>query len=454
MRTSLATVCALHVVAWSHALAQVYAVPSQCGHGTYDRGRDRVVMRTASGGSLVTQLFDGNTLLSLGVPTPVLVGGQAAYDVFNQVIVAPSTMSDETYEWDGAMWQLRGVAPFWSGSSVPSAATHAEFLPTYHAGRRRVVGARPGTVNSGIDLVEWDGAAWRVIPTTGAPPTNPPALGWYRYGPLVYDGRSKKLVLHSRTQLTVSGSSASSAQHAWEWDHATGWVQTVTAAVTPGAGPLAYLWFDEQRGRIVKYALTSASSWSLTWRRDDGSWAPIGAPASGGGLVAVSASSYDPARQRVYGLSQSGPAYLTDAHPADYVWHGTGCSASQGPRLSLTNSWTRAWRGQTLSVQVHPAPQSFAVLATGFSDQAYGSVTLPLSLTTLGLPGCHLRVAPEHLQVGLAAGATVRFDQVVPNVPPLVGVVFWHQAFTMALGANPAGVLVSDSMRGRIGKAD
>ena len=39
------------------------------------------------------------------------------------------------------------------------------------------------------------------------------------------------------------------------------------------------------------------------------------------------------------------------------------------------------------------------------------------------------------------------------NDPSLVGVAFWQQAFALAPGVNPAGALLSDSMRGRIGKS-
>lgn len=452
------------VVDWGTAFAlfasavvgQMHMVPSPCGQGVYDPARDRVVVADYYGptATIATLWFDGATFVQLPAQTFFWYTRLAAYDAARGVIVSPQTFSNTTHEWDGSGWSVRGAAPYQSGSVIPNQHTFYRLSPTYHPGRRRIVATRPGTTGPGIDLVEWDGATWSLILTTNAPATAPSAFGWYFYGPMAYDVRRGKLVLHGRTQMTTALTSPSYAPHAWEWDEASGWTQTVTGAVVPTSGPDESLWFDEQRGRILKYARTTTASWNVSSRRDDGSWAPIGTPSSVNAMVYCYPSSYDPVRQRVYGSSATASEYLTDLYPAEYVRHGTGCASPLAPRLELVAPWTRAWRGQDLSVTVNPAPQSFAVLATGFSDQAYGTVTLPMALASAGMPGCELRVAPEHLQLGFGASGTVRFDLPVPDLPALVGVEFWQQAFTIAIGSNPAGVLLSDSKRGRIGKAD
>ncbi len=446
--------------AWTAALTmtgvvagQMHIVPSPCWTGVYDAARDRVVVADyyPPTATIATVLFDGVTFVLSPAQTWFWYTNLAAYDAARSVIVSPQTLSNTTHEWDGTSWSVRGAAPYQSGSVLPNIYTYYRLTPTYHAGRRRVVATRPGTTGPGIELVEWDGSTWSVIPTTGAPPTQLSAFWLYLYGPMAYDRRRQKLVLHGRTQISSAWTSSSYSDPTWEWDEAGGWVQTSTGAAT--AGVMEWLWFDDQRGRIMRYS-QSSGTWTLASMRDDGSWAPIGISSLGGGLTFLSTQSYDPVRQRVYGWNSTTQGYLTDVHPAEYVRHGTGCASPLAPRLELVAPWTRAWRGQDLSVTVNPAPQSFAVLATGFSDQTYGTVTLPMALASAGMPGCELRVAPEHLQLGFGASGTVRFDLPVPDLPALVGVEFWQQAFTIAIGSNLAGVLLSDSKRGRIGKAD
>lgn len=439
----------------SAVVGQMQMVPSPCGQGVYDAARDRVIVADyyAPAAAIATLLFDGSAFVQLPAQTSYWFTLLACYDRARQVIVAPLTGGNSTYEWDGVAWRFRGAAPYQTGSPLPNQNDFYRLVPVYHPGRRRVMATRPGTTGPGIDLVEWDGTTWSVVPTTGAPPTRPSPFNWYIYGPMTYDARRGKLVLHGQTQINPAGTSSTYAPHTWEWDEVSGWLQTATGTVSSGSA-IDWLWFDEQRGRIMRYARTGTATWTLEWRRDDGSWAPIVATMLGNGMTALSTSSYDPVRQRIYGSSATTLAYLTDVHPAEFVRHGTGCMSPSSPRLDLVAPWTRAWRGQTLSVKVCPAPQSFAVLATGFSDQFFGAVTLPMSLSSAGMPGCQLRVAPEHLQLGFGLAGTVQFHLSVPDLPALVGVEFWQQAFTIAIGDNPAGVLVSDSKRGRIGKAD
>jgi len=121
--------------------------------------------------------------------------------------------------------------------------------------------------------------------------------------------------------------------------------------------------------------------------------------------------------------------------------------------LGLTEPWTRPWSGETLSVDATSLPLSIAVLATGFSDQTYSGTPLPLSLAPFGMPQCYLRVAPDVTQWAAGTGGTATFQILIPSTPALVGLAFWQQAFALAPGANPAGLLVSDSMSGTVGRS-
>jgi hypothetical protein len=303
-----------------------------------------------------------------------------------------------------------------------------------------------------VDLKEWDGTVWISIPTAASLPARPNVLRAYTYHALQYDHRSGKLVLFGRTERLNAGNLVAVEPLSWEWDVLSGWVALPPSGTV---GSYSRMWFDDCRGQLMRqdYAYLGATS-TVSVRGSTGLWQSVavsGAPSLGGFIG--NRGGYDPVRSRFYSLFAGGSGYFTDLHPADYDTHATGCAAPTSPTLRLSKTWTRPWLGGTLSVDVNPCPQSFAVLATGFSDQQYGGATLPYDLTASGMPGCQLRIAPEHLLPAYGAAGTVTFTLPIPNAPVLVGTSFWQQAFVMAPGTNAAGVLLSNSMRGRIGKS-
>jgi hypothetical protein len=240
----------------------------------------------------------------------------------------------------------------------------------------------------------------------------------------------------------------------WEWDETNGWIEFPASG---GIGQLSTMWFDRQRGHMVRYDFDSTGAeWVRIWTgnpptADVQTWKPV--PYVPGAISPVLLlPCYDSVRNRVYTYQTFGSAlaWLTDVHPATYEPHGDGCASPSTPTLALSEPWTRAWLGGTLEVTVKGA---IAALATGFTDQSFGAVPLPLDLTPFGMPQCQLRVAPEFVQLGITAGHGVPFPLPIPNVPSLIGTEFWQQAFVLAPGANAAGLLASNSMHGRIGKS-
>lgn len=426
------------------AVAQLQVVPSPCWGGIYDRLHDRIL--DADGVS--TRLFDGLLWHTIASVTPTPFAPYGAYDEGRQRVVAleqGGLLGNNTWEWDGSRWRV--VVP-------PAVVLVSGFFQTnscYHAGRRSIVMITPwGSGSAGIALREWDGAAWNLIPTTGAPPTRPSVFAQYKYHALAYDRRSSKLVLFGRSEYLNAGNLIARVPLSWEWDEANGWTALGANGTVSG---LTKMWFDEHRGRLMRHENHSSAPFGVAYVRDaSGAWATVAyGPNPGAGLGGLGA--YDPARNRFYNVFPNGNGYFADQYPAEYTPHASGCAVANASAIRLTKTWTRPWIGDTLSVDVNPCPQSFAVLATGFSDQASGATPLPIDLAGLGMPGCQLRVALDHLSVGTGAAGTVSFQIPVPNDPSLVGVAFWQQAFALAPGVNPAGALLSDSMRGRIGKS-
>jgi hypothetical protein len=139
-------------------------------------------------------------------------------------------------------------------------------------------------------------------------------------------------------------------------------------------------------------------------------------------------------------------------NPATFDTTGAGCPGSLGtPALRLTQPWTRAWLGRTLSVDITNVPQA-AFLAYGLSPTTSGPFALPLDLTPFGLPGCTARVAFDAV-VPLVATNQLATDTVaVPNTAALLGVAIGQQAFAVDPTGNAAGLSVSNAVRFTIGQ--
>lgn len=104
-----------------------------------------------------------------------------------------------------------------------------------------------------------------------------------------------------------------------------------------------------------------------------------------------------------------------------------------------------------MEVEIAPTPQPFALFTMGFSDTSAGATALPLDLSAYGMPGCHLRVAPDVSLLVATAASSAAVQIPIPQWSGLLGVPFWQQGFVLAPGVNLAGLLATDSVRGAIG---
>jgi hypothetical protein len=407
------------------AIAQWVLRPSpwQLG-GVYDEARD--VMVAPLGSSTAT--FDGMSVTTYVGPSAPY-GLVMVHDAAAQVTLAIPRNGfaySSMWMWDGVAWTAVGSPPF---SHLPFALPeHA--TACYHRGRGRIM-ALGGGVFPGFK--EWDGVTWNLISTSGCRPGTQ----------IVYDEKRDKIVLFGDS--IWSGAILSSlVSSSGEWDAQNGWV------ASPTGEPLLttdswYVWFDAWRGRVVRYMNNPQR---LYVRNDDGTWSLVAYLPLWPGIGA--SSGYDRKRNRVYIY---GYGYIESEFPAEYELHRPGCGQPNTPELGLNRPWTRPWIGDTLSVDVSPAPTGVAVLATGFSDQSFGGVTFPASLAPYGMPGCFAQSAPEYLQFAPAPSGLANFQIAVPDLVGLVGIPFWQQAYTFDPAANPAGILASNSMQGRIGKS-
>jgi hypothetical protein len=296
-----------------------------------------------------------------------------------------------------------------------------------------------------------------LIPTTNRPPR--PYLDpdhFFDYISAAYDARRDKLVLFGTRTVLIGGSNLTNLQPTvWEWDSANGWVNpTVTGAPAFYA---AILFFDSQRGVLT--ALTgyprAVSEWDggSSWR----TLTPLNSPPPTMGFGG--SIGHDPVRGMSFvtfhGTTATGSpqAYVT-VNPARFEALGSGCPGSAGePTLRLTDNWTRAWLGRTLSVDLANLPSpSTGFVAIGWSNTNAGAISLPLPLAPFGMPGCFARVATDDIRAVAGGNGTATLTMPVPISNALVGVVLYQQGFPLDPLANAAGLAASNSVRITIGR--
>lgn len=132
-----------------------------------------------------------------------------------------------------------------------------------------------------------------------------------------------------------------------------------------------------------------------------------------------------------------------------YGFFGPGCPSTLGI-TNLTATSTPAL-GTTLNVDMNNLPLSVAVMMIGLSKTSSVFGPLPLDLALLGAPGCSGRVSPDVSSFLLGAGNQATWSLTLPNLPVLLGTVFFNQAIVPAPGINAFGAVTSDAAGAIIG---
>lgn len=371
--------------------------------------------------------FNGVQWLSR--PTAPVFGQEMAYDPVRDrmVLVGQALGATQTWGFDGTTWGLLSAqTPF----SQP-------YGMAWHAQRQTVVAL------SSLGLHEWNGSNWQAIASVGTPPSTTSAHVF----DVLYDDLRNVLVVGQRSGTSIGA--------VWEWQAATGWSQPVSAP-TFGAG-VAHYGFDPSRNRqvaIVRRTLSTPFTSDEVWERVPGGaagWTLRGltpSPTNDGPLA------WDAAQGRLLLVSWyvAGPMLgYTGAYPALYCFHGSGCTGSGAlvDELHVTSPAALPYAGSVFVAEVGSTQSPLGVLVTGLNDQTASGAPLPMSLASLGMGNCLLRVSPDLLTVLTPAGPSALQSSVLlgPN-PAALGLEFFQQALIFKAGVNPFGAVMTNSMRG------
>jgi len=409
----------------------------------YVGSRDRVVSLDSA--SLYE--FDGATWVMMA-SLPFTSVHWTQPDHRGYVLIAATTgqvqLQHELWEWRGTSLVSRGPLPAplnWASyghfsSSSPVSGGEACQLMFHDAVQ-------------GPTLTSWNGLFFTQLPAgLASPPTIGQSNSKYGYFGLAHDERDDRLVLFGRSHISSQGQLLSSEGITWEWSPGAGWQFVGTSGSVPNH---TRVWYDRHRGCLMRMQTVGGVT-SFHRRTGPTSW--TGVPLLGSAMfLAPYTETYDPIRNRLYARSGTGSiGYIGDAYPSEFEWHGTHCTQNLSPGLHLTESWSRAWIGQTLSVDIVGLNGPLAGLGMGFDDQFYNGVPLPLSLASIGMPSCFLNVDPAATAWANVTGTTATMTLPIPFTQALVGVEYFQQPFAVDPGANAVGVVLGNSIRGTVGR--
>ncbi|MEC7584258.1 MAG: sulfatase-like hydrolase/transferase [Planctomycetota bacterium] len=88
----------------------------------------------------------------------------------------------------------------------------------------------------------------------------------------------------------------------------------------------------------------------------------------------------------------------------------------------------------------------------GFDNESWLGTALPLDLTSLGMTGCDLLLAPVSTRLLPQTTAAALWNESVPNDPSLLGLGLYLQAFVSASGANSANALATRGLEVVVGQ--
>ncbi|MCA8953122.1 MAG: hypothetical protein KDE27_26660 [Planctomycetes bacterium] len=403
----------------------------------YDSVRDRLVAYDAN---YLTSEFDGVAWYSLATPVAPSNWGAGGFDPSRGRVVLMEAAAGgiATWEWDGANWQQIGPVNSVVGMSDTGSLS-------YHAALGGLVSVYQG--GAALELYLWDGQSWSLLPGQNAPP----AVLWnsyYGYHSHTYDPIRDRLVVFGQVHAN-SIQVLSNTPTTFEWDQVNGWVQAGTSG---SILRVSSIWFDEARGEVLRFDGDSGSTRAAYAYGGNGNWASLGSAGTPILVVPV----YDAVNNRLYARDTHLPGtfgYFEDVFPAKYMSHRPGCQLGSPPSLELTEPWTRAWIGETMSIDLTNLSSPIGILTMGFDDQAYNGNPLPLALASYGMPACQLNVAPAASVLLAATNGRATVQIPVPPVMALVGTTFFQQVFGPSAGANPLGMVAGPSMQGTIGKS-
>ncbi|GAB4136787.1 MAG: hypothetical protein Fur0037_01590 [Planctomycetota bacterium] len=134
---------------------------------------------------------------------------------------------------------------------------------------------------------------------------------------------------------------------------------------------------------------------------------------------------------------------------SSYAVFATGCAGSMAAARLVPRSLPGI--GETLRVDLIGLPANAAVLVTGLGNRQSSLGPLPLSLGSIGMPGCTAYVADQSLTLVLGAAARARIALPLPYAESLLGKRFYQQAIVLDPAVNALGAVMSDAAAAVIG---
>lgn len=434
--------------------------------------------------------WDGTAWVALPMPpNPPPPSRHIAYDSARQVTVLFGS-DGKTWEWDGVAWSLRNPATkprpndssaitydearrrvvlyvgsnyheTWEWDGIDwkqlfpsnSPTDRVQYALAYDAQRQRVVlfgGWWYGVYLD--DTWEWDGSQW-----TQANPIVRPRRR--RYHAMTYDPVLRKVLLFGGYTDHAYFNDLSDT---WVWDGVT-WLELRPSNV-PFARSSHGLAADLGRQRVVLFGGKSSGMsgriFDDVWEWNGSDWVlfhnitPRPVARSGHGFC------YDVARGRCVAFGSDATAYWLAADtweyaspaPAHYLRFGSACAGlAPAPMLSAV-AGDLPWIGANLRLEVGPiGANTVPFVLMGTSRTAWGALTLPLSLDSIGMPGCKLFADPA-LVLPMTLGATHgSVSMAVPQSVSLLGQLFFQQGLVADPSANALGLVTTNAAEGRIG---
>jgi hypothetical protein len=149
--------------------------------------------------------------------------------------------------------------------------------------------------------------------------------------------------------------------------------------------------------------------------------------------------------EAAYGLT-----ILRTGPPTRYGILGYGCAGSGRPPRLVPFETPRI--GSTLRVNLLDLPANAAFMLTGWSSTNSSFGPLPLSLNSLGMPGCIAFVSADSAAIVVGAGGSALWSTSIPDLPILVGLTFYQQAIVIdPLAGNSMGAVMSDAATAIVG---
>lgn len=143
---------------------------------------------------------------------------------------------------------------------------------------------------------------------------------------------------------------------------------------------------------------------------------------------------------------------LTPGALASYEFFGAGCVGSNGLAPQLANP-TLPLAGEDFRLTVTQCPANANVIFfIGRSNTNWGAFSLPLDMTSFGMPSCFLLTSTD-MTITATTGLSGQVSMLksIPNDPSVLGYCFYNQAYVADPGANQRGFTLSNAGAGVIG---